>query len=103
MHLVNVNATLLNVTHMIPDEYNTEHEYYELIIKKSANANEGIEVVLNAKFYPGFVRGLDSLFQLFETYDEADTTDDTYMIRFLPINITDEPGFPYRGVMVDTS
>lgn len=40
---------------------------------------------------------------MFETYDEADGTDNTYMLRFLPIQITDEPAFPYRGVMIDTA
>ena len=69
----------------------------------SKNANEGIVAQLNANYYPGYVRGLDSLFQLLETYDEQDGDDNSYMIRFLPINITDEPGFPYRGVMIDTS
>jgi len=60
-------------------------------------------VELSANYYPGYVRGLDTLFQLLETYDLADGTEDTYMVRFLPIKITDEPGFPYRGVMIDTS
>lgn len=98
-----VNATLKDNTTFIPDGYKTEYEAYSLQISMSKNANEGIVAQLNANYYPGYVRGLDSLFQLLETYDEQDGDDNSYMIRFLPINITDEPGFPYRGVMIDTS
>lgn len=60
--LVNVNATLLNWEMKIPDSYKTEHESYTLNILKSPNANEGINVTIYAKYYPGYVRALDSLF-----------------------------------------
>jgi len=44
MHLVKVNATLLNNDSYIQDDYKTEHEYYELHLSLSTNANEGIQV-----------------------------------------------------------
>ena len=53
--LVNVNATLQNFEQKIPDTYSSEHESYTLNIQKSTNANEGIQVSITAKYYPGYV------------------------------------------------
>ena len=72
-----VNATLKDNTTFIPDGYKTEFEAYSLQISMSKNANEGIVAQLSANYYPGYVRGLDSLFQLLETYDEQDGDDNS--------------------------
>ena len=53
--LINVNATLQNFEMKIPDGYLTEHESYSLSIEKSPSANEGINVTISAKYYPGYV------------------------------------------------
>ena len=46
----------------IPDGYLSEHESYTLSIEKSPSANEGINVTISAKYYPGYVWAIDSLF-----------------------------------------
>ena len=61
-HLVKVTATLQFNESYIPDGYKTEHEAYSLNIRMSDIPNEGIVADLQAKYYPGYVRGLDSLF-----------------------------------------
>jgi hexosaminidase len=90
-----------DATRKIPLGWDVEHEGYSLTVEKSSNANEGILCRINASYWPGAVRGIDSLFQLFETYDEGSESE--YMVRYSPISIRDRPGLPYRGVMIDTS
>ena len=65
-------------------------ESYSLIIKEGS-------LTLNAANYIGVVRGLETFSQLITTNNSQ------IIIPYTPINITDKPRFPHRGVMVDTS
>lgn len=55
--------------------------------------------VLNADYYPGFLRGLETFSQLFE----RDSDEDEYEVVGLPISVKDAPTFKWRGLMIDTS
>lgn len=80
---------------MIPDGFRTVYEKYSLSVGKDAR------VTIKADYYPGVVRGLDSLSQLIQ---KDESTESDYRVRFAPINIhNDEPSYPYRGVMLDTA
>jgi hexosaminidase len=68
------------------------HEAYELDL---FNKNTWR---LYADYYPGFLRGLETLSQLFEK-----NQNDQYEIVGLPIAIKDVPDFKWRGLMIDTS
>jgi len=65
-------------------------ESYSLTIKEGS-------LTLNAATYIGAVRGLETFSQLI-TINSSQV-----IIPATPINITDKPRFPHRGVMVDTS
>jgi hexosaminidase len=56
---------------------------------------------LNASTYLGFVRGIETFSQLLSYTTSGNTV--TVGIPFTPVTIADEPRFPHRGVMVDTS
>ena len=54
---------------------------------------------MEAENYHGFLRGLETFFQLLEPTDDAVQ----YQINYFPIHINDYPSFGYRGVMIDTA
>lgn len=53
---------------------------------------------LICEYYPGFLRGLETFFQLFEWQE-----DESWKINGLPISITDGPQYKWRALMIDTS
>ncbi len=83
---VTVELDLKHYDTHIPDGFDTKYEAYSLSVKRSEVANEGIKAVVQADYYPGMVRGLDSLFQLFETAENT-TNPNLYEINYLPITV----------------
>jgi len=77
----------------VPSGFKTEYEKYFLTVDTN-----GV-VKITADYYPGIVRALDTLSQLIVREENDETK---YDIKYTPINITDYPEFPYRGVMIDT-
>jgi hexosaminidase len=69
-----------------------EHERYTISITNRDSWT------LNANYYPGFLRGLETFSQLFELNDQEESE-----IVGLPILISDGPQFRWRGFMIDTS
>ncbi len=55
--------------------------------------------VLQAENYHGFLRGIETFFQLLEPIED----NSHYILKFYPIDIEDSPSFPYRGIMIDTA
>ena len=78
---------------ILPAGFDAKFESYKL------NVN-GDNIYIEASYYPGIVRALDSLSQLIER-DESEQS--IFKIRYSPISISDFPSFPYRGLMLDTS
>jgi hexosaminidase len=68
-----------------------KHERYELHLLDKDNWH------LRSDYYVGFVRGLETFFQLFERHQKS------HIVRGLPIVIEDGPEFLWRGLMIDTS
>ena len=59
---VTVQISVSDATEKIPKGWDVEHESYTVEVLKSNSANIGIECRVNASYWPGVVRGLDSLF-----------------------------------------
>mmetsp|Transcript_35565 Transcript_35565/g.35205 ORF Transcript_35565/g.35205 Transcript_35565/m.35205 type:complete len:488 (-) Transcript_35565:3-1466(-) len=78
----------------LPKGFESQHEAYSLHVDGKGNTK------IEAKHYPGVIRGLDSFSQLMTRTKENESE---YMMEYLPIEIKDEPSYPYRGVMLDTS
>ena len=57
------------------------------------------EWLLEADNYHGFLRGLETFFQLLEPLANPNQ----YRLNFLPIHIKDTPSLGYRGLMLDTA
>ena len=70
----------------------TTSEYYELTVAENALA-------IRSETYVGFLRGLESLFQLIE----QEPSGQAVRIRNTPILIQDQPFLSHRGVMIDTA
>ena len=49
--------------------------------------------------YVGFVRGIETLFQLFHKTSKINV----FKINNLPIFIEDTPSFSYRGILIDSA
>ena len=84
--LVDFKKTNCNVFERVPDGFDSKYEAYSLEVKRSKVTNEGIKAVIKADYYPGMVRGIDSLFQLFETVEDTEDPN-LYEINYLPINV----------------
>lgn len=69
-----------------------QHETYTLTLSNNTNWT------LTADYYVGFLRGIETLFQLF-----TPQTNGNYLITGIPLSIEDSPDFLWRGLMVDTS
>ena len=69
-------------------------ESYTLVIP-----DDGSDVVISAKNVFGAMHGMETFSQLVEF--DAETM--TYVIRNAPWTIKDEPRFPHRGILMDTS
>lgn len=78
----------------IPSGFETKFEEYSL------NVNKNGQVHIQADYYPGVVRALDTLSQLIAHDDDQDRL---FKIDYAPITIRDIPDFAYRGIMVDTA
>lgn len=89
---VKIVFTMANSNYQ-PPHFSTVYENYTLSIDTKGN------VVIKADYYPGVVRGLDTLSQLIVKSDDESRN---FTISYLPIDISDEPSFPYRGIMIDT-
>lgn len=77
--------------------FTLEEESYELNATK-----EG--AVLSSKTYVGFVRALETFTQLFQCHRFRTKLDKKACnLTRLPIHVSDQPEFVYRGVMIDTS
>jgi len=88
-------------------------ESYELQIRPVID-NDGY-ILLEAPTIYGVLHGLQTLLQLFEFgwidgsgsfYDEGSDGNNgvpTYLIRDTPLQITDGPAYPYRGLLIDTA
>ena len=79
---------------LLPKGTDTKYEAYKLEIKKDG------KVHIEANYYPGVIRALDTFSQLFKK-DEKE--EGMYILEYAPIKIDDEPSYAYRGVMLDTS
>lgn len=79
---------------MIFKNFDSKYEAYKLQV--SANGN----VELSADFYPGIIRALDTFAQLVERNEQVAGE---YHVRYAPVLVKDEPKYPYRGQMLDTS
>ena len=90
---VTISLTGNNVA-MDPTGFKTSYEEYKLSVESNG------KVKIEASYYPGIVRGLDSFSQLIEKNEETKTD---FRIKYAPINISDKPNFAYRGIMLDTS
>lgn len=86
---VTLTITVLN-TSLLPPL--AGYENYTL------NATSDGNWSLRAAYFPGFLRGFETFSQLFQQ-DE----NDTYFVEALPMNISDGPEFPWRGIMIDSS
>ena len=81
-------------TNFVPDGFKTDYEKYNLSVETDGKVN------IEADFYPGVIRGLDTLSQLI---DRNENVKNEYRIKYTPINIKDGPSYSYRGLMLDTS
>eukprot|EP00343_Euplotes_focardii_P010310 CAMPEP_0205826890 /NCGR_PEP_ID=MMETSP0206-20130828/30152_1 /ASSEMBLY_ACC=CAM_ASM_000279 /TAXON_ID=36767 /ORGANISM="Euplotes focardii, Strain TN1" /LENGTH=403 /DNA_ID=CAMNT_0053127217 /DNA_START=139 /DNA_END=1350 /DNA_ORIENTATION=+ len=86
-----VNILIENLSEDLPKGYKTEHEKYSLKISEDGKAT------INSKYGMGAIRAMDTLAQLISTNKSGSTLD------FLPIDINDEPRYPYRGFSLDAS
>ena len=78
---------------MLPDKLQDTIESYKLTL-----TTEG--ALIEAFQYSGVVRALNTFAQLVRTPKIQDLA---YTLKFAPIHITDEPRYPYRGMMLDTA
>ena len=78
---------------LLPEGFNTKYEKYSLEV------NSRGEINISAKYYPGIIRALDTFSQL----TKNEEMEGEYVIEYTPIKVHDEPSYPYRGVMLDTS
>jgi hypothetical protein len=79
----------------LQSDLHTDYEKYTLVASKDG------KVEITADYYTGIVRGLDTLSQLIT--QDVNKSSSSYEIKYLPINITDFPEYPYRGIMIDTA
>lgn len=79
----------------LPEGFDIHYEEYRLEVDDKGQVN------LTADYYPGIVRGLDTLSQLIVQANDEDY--EHYEIEFTPIKIKDYPEYPYRGLMIDTA
>lgn len=70
--------------------FTVEEEKYSLSLSQSQGK-------LTSQTYVGFVRGLETFMQSFFC-----DGDGTCSLKYLPINIQDQPKYPYRGMMIDS-
>ena len=58
----------------------------------------GTKWSLNANYFVGFLRGFETLSQLFVVQEDG-----SYLVSGFPIMINDGPQFLWRGLMIDTA
>jgi len=80
-------------TDYVPAGFATEYEAYNLTVSNSGR----VDII--ADYYPGVVRGLDTLSQLITPHE----TKESFEIKYVPISIIDSPEYSYRGIMIDTA
>ncbi|TFK48766.1 N-acetylhexosaminidase [Heliocybe sulcata] len=85
-------ATVRSISEEAIDALESRDDSYTLSIPET-----GSGAVLKANSTLGLFRGLTTFSQLFYYYN-----DNVYTIE-APIDITDKPAYPYRGLMLDTS
>lgn len=86
---VTLTVTVVNTSLVAPL---AGYENYTLNLTSEGNWT------LRANYFPGFLRGFETFSQLFKQ-DE----NNTYYVEALPMNISDGPEFPWRGVMIDSA
>lgn len=84
---------LFNGAGSLPAGFDAKYESYNLTVNSGA-------IYVDAPYYPGVIRALDSLSQLIE---RDETENSIFKIKYVPVIISDKPAFPYRGLMLDTS
>ena len=77
----------------LPPKFSTVYENYTLEVNEYGN------VTIKAQYYPGVVRALDTLSQLIV---QSEDDERVFTLDYAPIKISDEPSYPYRGIMIDT-
>jgi len=79
--------------------YTTVDEEFQLETKESYQlSTDSSGIMIEAESVFGCIRGLSTLHQLIEPSEK-----EGYEIINIPIHIEDEPRFPHRGVLIDTS
>ena len=94
MSKITLSITVKDSSQMVATS--TKHEKYSLILRDSKKWS------LDADYYVGFLRGLETFTQLFEN-KENDINEAESFISGIPIIIDDEPDFFWRGIMIDSS
>ena len=89
-----VTITVQDSSIMIPTE--KDHESYELVL------TDNLKWAINAKYYAGYVRGLETFSQLFEENNQKEI-EKKYTVNGLNMYIVDSPQFEWRGVMIDSA
>ncbi|GMH55875.1 hypothetical protein TrST_g2448 [Triparma strigata] len=72
-------------------------ESYTLSVPESPSSNSPITITAKTQY--GFMRALETLSQLVDFDFDAEA----YSIEGVPVEISDSPRFPHRGVLVDSS
>ena len=79
-----VTITVQDSSIMIPTE--KDHESYELVL------TDNLKWAINAKYYAGYVRGLETFSQLFEENNQKEI-EKKYTVNGLNMYIVDSPQF----------
>lgn len=115
---IEVNSSDVELYHGVPEDY--EIHAYVSPRTDGENVQEGNRgqnisnfnqtsciISLKASTVFGVLRAIETLGQLLEFgWMDKNCGDDqvgVYVIRDLPLQIVDEPAFPYRGLMIDTA
>lgn len=75
------------------------HEKYTLILRENTTSTKW---EIDADYYPGFLRALETFSQLFQQRLNANNEKELF-VADLPIVIDDQPDYIWRGLMIDSS